>query len=242
MTGTATRTRTITATPTATLPVRGPIVTYFGVLGRIDGCTFCCEESCQATPSPTPRFDPQGREIFDSRNGQFLIVVEGTTGASGVPPGDSLMPTFDGRGDLQIQSTVSMGNGSGVVCDTGAPPAGGGIPGINPPSYEEGNSFVTDALNDFACRFQALDRTSPCTRIDATGDTRFIHPFTLQQFCNAVAVTTAFPPGEALLTVRLRDENGNPGPTKQVVVRVATFTPTRTSPTRTPSRTPTRRP
>jgi len=118
-----------------------------------------------------------------------------------------------------------MGNGSLVVCDTGQPPIGGGVPGIDPPNFTPGNSFVTNALNDFACRFEAFSRADPCTRVDATGGSRMIDSNADVQFCDIVARTATFPPGESLLSVRLRDQIGNLGPTAQIVVRVATPTP-----------------
>lgn len=200
---------------------------FFGVLNRIDGCLFCCEASCATTPTPTPKVDVFGRRVFDVKAGQFLIVVEGKAGPSGVLPADSVMPEPpDGRPDLQIQSTTALGNGSPAICDTGVPPAGGGVPGINPPSYAPLDSRITDALVDFACRFEAFDRGSPCTRSDSTGDSKLADSTSTVQFCNAVASAASFPPGESILTVRLRDREGNVGPTKQIVVRVATPTPT----------------
>jgi hypothetical protein len=233
-TATPTSTRTSTPLPTATatasasptLPNQGPIVRFFGVLTRVDGCLFCCEQECAGIPTPVPIFDAQGRRIFDTRTGQFLIVVEGSTGPSGLLPGESLQPfPPTNRTDLQIQNTRPMGNGSVQVCDTGPPSAGGGgIPGVNPPSYAE-TSAITAALNDFACRFEAFTATSPCTQVDATGQPKPIHPETVRQFCDNVSATEVFGPGEHVMTVRLRDVGGNVGPTAQIVVRVATPTP-----------------
>lgn len=159
------------------------------------------------------------------RTGQFLIVVEGVRGESGFPPARSLLPGVDGRPDLQIQNTRPLGDGSSTVCDTGQPPAGGGVPGILPPSFDPLSGLITNALVDFACRFEAFDRTSPCTRSDASGDARLIDPSAEAQFCDIVAATAVFPPGESVLTARLRDALGNVGPTAQIVVRVATPTP-----------------
>jgi len=168
-----------------------------------------------------------GRRVYDTRSGQFIIVVEGLRGASGANVGNSLMPTgLDGRPDLQIQSTNSQGNGSVAVCDTGTPPFGGGIPGINPPRFDAGDAFVTNALLDFACRFEVFTRSAPCTIIDSTRQTGFIEPAATVQFCDIVAATAEFPPGETVLTTRLRDASGQVGPAAQIVVRVATPTPT----------------
>jgi hypothetical protein len=95
--------------------------------------------------------------------------------------------------------------------------------------------MITDALNDFACRFGVFNvgagtnATGPCTKVDATQDpqlvTRGAPPGTVQ-FCDQVASVAAFPPGESVVTVTVRDESGNLGPSKQIVIRVATPTPT----------------
>lgn len=130
------------------------------------------------------------------------------------------------RADLQIQNTMAMGNGSPTVCDVGPPSAGGGgIPGINPPNFDPFNQTVTNALNDFACRFEFHSPASACTQTDVTGESRTISPFAAVQFCNVLAVTELLHPGDNVLSVKLRDIGGNLGPTAQIVVRVATPTP-----------------
>jgi len=155
-----------------------------------------------------------------------LLVIEAIRGEGGFAPGSSLLPGLEGRPDLQIQNTRAMGDGSAIVCDTGLPPSGGGIPGIAAPSFSPASQAVTNALNDFACRFEAFDRGSPCTRSGTEGSTgTLINPAALLQFCDNVAATATFPPGESVLTARLRDVLGNVGPTAQIVVRVATPTP-----------------
>lgn len=130
------------------------------------------------------------------------------------------------RTDLQIQNTMAMGDGSPQVCDTGpASSGGGGVPGINPPNFDPFNTTVSNAMNDFACRFEPHGPTNACTQINATGESRTISPLASVQFCDIVAVTELLHPGENLLSVRLRDVGGNLGPTAQIVVRVATPTP-----------------
>ncbi len=167
--------------------------------------------------------------MFRANSGQFVIVVEGRPGVSGAPVGTSLGPGGDGRPDLQIQNSRDMGNGSLTVCDTGPPSqGGGGVPGVWPPNFEASNSFVTAALQDFACRFDpSVSATAPCTILDAGREPSLVKPMSTAQFCNFVAATAAFPAGENILTVRLRDVLGHPGPTVQIVVVVATPTPTR---------------
>lgn len=161
------------------------------------------------------------------RAGQVVIVVEGAPGLSNQKIGTSLQPGDDGRPDLQIESSRNMGNGSTTVCDTGpASSGGGGIPGVAPPSFQVDAPPITDALNDFACRFQSYTASSACTFTDASGEPKIVTPGATAQFCDFMAKTTEFPPGDSLLTVRLRDIAGNTGPTAQIVVRVATATPT----------------
>lgn len=193
----------------------------------MDGCVFCCESSCAGMPTPVPVFDAQGRQVFESRSGQVFIVVEGAPGQSGLLPGQSVMPQPPAnRSDLQIQNTRALGDGSAAVCDKGpASTGGGGVPGISPPNFDPFNVTVTNTLNDFACRFEPHSSANACTQLNATGESRTISPFATVQFCHVVAATELLPPGENLLSVRLRDVGGNLGPTAQIVVRVATPTP-----------------
>lgn len=115
-----------------------------------------------------------------------------------------------------------MGNGSATVCDTGAPPMGGGIPGVKP-NFDE--QMITDALNDFGCRFQVFTAGSACTLTDASGLEKPISPLASFQFCDPVSAIAAFPVGDSIVTVQLRDTAGHLGPPVQIVVRVATPTP-----------------
>jgi hypothetical protein len=213
----------------------GPVVFYLGIVTNMDGCVFCCDPSCAAIPTPTPEIE-FGRQVFEAKNGQFIIVIEGGPGTSKQAVGIQLGPVFpSNRPDLQIENTRGMGaNPSTAVCDLGpASAGGGGIPGINPPDFTPDPNptpgFVTNALNDFACRFQSFSQSFPCTYVDSSGSGRFVNTNATTQFCDAVTGTAAFPPGDSLLTVQLRDTVGNIGPTAQIVVRVATPTPTRTA-------------
>ena len=198
---------------------------FLGIITNADGCLFCCDVSCAADPTPTPAFDAQGRRIFFSSAGQFVIVVEGVAGLSGAVPGTTLRTSLD-RPDLQIESTQKLGNGSVAVCDTGPASSGGdGVPGINPPSFAPDDPVVTDVLKDFACRFQAYKPSAPCTFTDASGEHKLVNPGAAVQFCDFVASTAEFWPGDSLLSVKLRDTLGNLGPTAQIVVRVTPPTP-----------------
>ncbi|GIW45406.1 MAG: hypothetical protein KatS3mg077_2688 [Candidatus Binatia bacterium] len=216
-------------------------MTRFLPVARLDGCVFCCEIECQTWPTPTPEFDLQGRQVFRMSSGQFLIVVEGRPGLSGKALGTSLQPGSDGRPDLWIENDRDLGNGSLTVCDTGPPSeGGGGVPGVNPPRFDPGDDFVTDALVDFACRFDPyISVNAPCTIVDVTRDPKLLDATSTWQYCSAVTATMAFPPGENVLSVALRDVSGNTGPTAQIVVVVATPTVTPTATPTSPSPTPT---
>jgi hypothetical protein len=202
----------------------------FLVITNSDGCVFCCSESCASTPTPVPQFDGQGRRIFETKNGQVIIVVEGKAGVSGFPPGSSLVPGGpDNRPDIQIQSTLPLGEPDPQVpsvCPPGPSSVDMGVPGIDPPNFSE-DPTVTAAINDFACRFDPfVGLAAPCTILDASRDPKVVNPSASVQFCNFVAANAPLKPGEAILTVKLRDSQKNTGPTAQIVVRVATPTPT----------------
>jgi hypothetical protein len=186
--------------------VIGPLVTFFGA-ARADG-TSVEPVSVGKNGIPTYRLAGSG----------FMIVVEAKPGKSGYEPSRQVFMNVPNdpkaRPDLQIETTRDMGNGSPAVCDRQRPNIGG-IPGIAPPSFAE-TQRITDAINDFGCRFETfIESDSACT-LDKTGDYAFADPSTTTQFCMIVARAYAFPVGTTLLSVRVRDSEGNPGPIKQM--------------------------
>ena len=188
----------------------GPEITFFGA-AHADGTVV----------DPT-EVDSKGIPTYNSIAGSgFIIVVEGKPGKSGGEVGRQIFkyvpddPTA--RPDLEIESNRDLGNGSREVCDRRKPNIGG-IPGIKPTSFAE-TQKISDALNDLSCRFETfIESDSSCT-MDKNGDYKFAKPDTTTQFCMIVARAWGFPEGETLLTVRLRDEEGNPGPSKQMRIR-----------------------
>ena len=212
---TATRSRTPTATITKTpAPMSGPIVSFIGV-ARFDGTTI--------TPSATL---PDGTPIYTRPVGAgFIVVVEGapnssthvTVGSSALSDDSSVLP------DLQILSSHDLGNGSPAVCDyigVGA----GGVPGVDPPDFDRSEN--APIVNDLACRFRdgsgaPLGRAANDACVLFTnGNSGFVDSRTSIQFCALVDSILDFPNGDTLLTVRLRDVNGNVGQTARVVVRI----------------------
>ncbi|MFI5395691.1 MAG: hypothetical protein ACHQ9S_09170 [Candidatus Binatia bacterium] len=185
----------------------GPVITFFGA-ARADG-----------TAVEPQSVDKKGIPTYVSGVGSgFMLVVEGKPGLSGYEPARRIFAYVPGdptvRPDLEIETTRNMGDGSPAVCDRTRPNIGG-IPGINPPSFRE-TQRISDAINDLACRFETfIQSDSSCTQ-DKNGDYSFVEKESTTQFCMIVARAWAFPAGETLLSVRLRDSEGNPGPVKQM--------------------------
>jgi hypothetical protein len=202
------------------------VVSYVGAIAQ-DGCPFCCEFSCQLTPTPTPHIDEQGRQVFTHSVGQFLFVIEARRGSSNINPGANIFPDAGDRGDVQVLLSAPIGDindpigfGSTAECDMGPPPTPfGGVPGIDPPDFGPGAS-ITAAIRDFECRFSVQETTGvACTR-NNFGDFSYLGAQTRTQFCFQVPMTAAFQPGDTLVRIQLRDLGGNIGPVKELVVRV----------------------
>lgn len=197
----------------------GPIVTFFGA-ARADGSTV-----------QPKSVDKKGIPTYISAVGSgFMLVVEAEPGASGLEPARRVFAYVPGdpksRPDLEIEANRDMGDGSPAVCDRSRPKIGG-IPGINPPSFAE-TQRVSDAINDFACRFEIFVQSDASCTQDKNGEYSFINKDSTTQFCMIVARAWAFPPGETLLSVRVRDNAGNPGPVKRMrILRSAEARPVR---------------
>ena len=188
----------------------GPVVTFFGA-ARADG-----------TKAEPTSVDRAGVPVYNTAAGSgFIVVVEAKAGESGAEVARRVSAYVPNdphtRPDLEIESNHDMGNGSPEVCDRQRPNIGG-IPGINPPSFDE-TQKISDAINDLGCRFETfIESDSSCT-MNANGDYAFMNKETTTQFCMLVAHAYAFPQGETLVSVRLRDVDGNPGPVKQMRIR-----------------------
>ncbi|HVN83920.1 MAG TPA: hypothetical protein VMW17_03650 [Candidatus Binatia bacterium] len=221
-TSSATRTFTPTQTSTSTpTPALGPVVTFFGITtsnGRL--------------PADPPIIE-NGIPVYVRASGLgFNIVVEGAPGLSGRTVAVS---TFSqtGRPDLQIVANQLLGNGSLDVCDNAAPNAGG-VPAVDPPRFDD-DPMITDALNDFGCRFtdgsgnpggRTCDSTQACVLFDSgdsgcvTTDDRCGGTGLCRQFCGQISRTLELPLGDTLFEVRLRDQGGFVGEPAQMIVRV----------------------
>jgi hypothetical protein len=196
------------------------MITFFGVASPDDRV-------------PTPNgFTAGGLPIYERPIGfNFAVVVEGRPGGSRQKIG---LSTFNSdpmdplaRPDLQLLVSQPLGDGSAAVCDN-MPPDAGGIPAVNPTDYAF-TQPISDAINDLGCRFvdglgRPLGRSTSqdaCTlALDGSGEFRFVSPGSTTQFCGAIAPPFAFPLGDTLVTVRLRDQGKNLSLPAQIVIRV----------------------
>lgn len=210
----------------------GPEITFFGVIRADD------------TLIEPAEVNEEGLPVFERPFGfGFSLVVEAMRSPGGRPLGTEAFADSDCP-DLQVQVTRPLGDGSEAVCDT-VPPNDGGVPAIDPPELSDAPQ-VCGALNDLGCRF--IDGTgSPVGRrcsegcvLFPTGELGCVSAETELQFCGRLARSSGFPVGETLVTARVRDVDGNLGPSSQIVIRVLPPPPTLTpSPSPTPSATST---
>lgn len=202
----------------------GPIVTFVG-LTRADDVLI--------DPSGTT---PEGLLVYSRLTGTgFSLVVEAKPGLSGVVVAASTYQPGSFP-DLQIEVSRPLGDGSAAVCDTSAA-TGGGVPAIDPPDFTPTQTNI-NAVNDLACRFQdgsgsPRGRTSPadsCVVFPPGYESHFVDPTSTIQFCTyTITRLEQFWPGDTMMTVRVRDNNGNVGAPTQFVVSIATPTPTATA-------------
>ena len=221
-TRTATRTRTATATntpiptapPTPTLAIIGGEITAFGV-ARADGRVI-------GTIGP----EDHGYLTYVRPASGFMIFLEAKPGISrrrvgtitfnSDPDDPAVLPQF------QIVASRALGNGSAMVCDDGPLPMLGGVPAVNPAAFG-GSQSISNAINDLSCRFDARGvSTSACTRDPFQQDGTFVGQGSTVQFCTSAGVGTelAFRLGDTILTARVLDELGFPGPPASIVIRV----------------------
>ena len=213
------RSSTPTLTPTVTrtftpAPGQGPVITFFG-MARADDLQI---QPVGVTNDGIPIYNPPVPV-------GIRLVIEAQPGPSGEQPGTS---TFSGDPsfppDLQILSSRPLGNGSSEVCDREGAGAGG-VPGVNPPVFSNDEATLA-AISDLACRF--LDgsgaqmgrvRADDSCVATAGGIFRFVSSTSTIQYCAQVDRFFCFPPGDTLLTARVRDELFNTGAPARIVVR-----------------------
>jgi len=227
--------------------VHGPQITFLGI------------SSPDGRLAPSLGVLPGGEIVFFLSSGLgFNIVAEARPGPAGFAVGldviDSDLDDPTRRPDLQVQVDRSIGDGDRTVCNPDR-----GVPSVDPESFAF-DQPITDAMNDFGCRFDvATTASSTCTQ-DSFGQPAFASFRSRVQFCAAVNGFLRFPEGDTRITLQIRDAQGMLSPVGRLVVRVGsgpppptftatptrTVTPTRTAtpistdtPTRAPTRTPT---
>lgn len=211
----------------------GPVVNYGGI-ARADGKRVASVGK-----------NAQGIPIYRHPVGSgFMIVIEGKPGINNVEVGRSNYrykeddPTL--YPDLQIQVSRPLGDGNPAVCDARKPNLGG-IPAVVPPSFAE-TAKVSAALNDFSCRFETFIESNASCTINQFGDFEFLGGKDSKvQFCMVVARTWAFPSGDTLVTVRLLDTDGNPGPVSRFIIQYKPNPTPQPKPAAAPTPTPQRR-
>jgi hypothetical protein len=208
-----TPTRTNTRTPTATIPRPfGPEITFFGIASA---------DNVVRTPNDETN---DGVPIYDwPTQAGFIIVVEGRPGTSNRPLGScgtmDAAPCPD-RAAVQVLADRALGNGSAAVCDDALPNIGG-VPAV--PSLDfGGGQMVSDAINDFGCRFDVHTTTLTACTFDELGNFSYVKPLTTLQFCTAPALgqEMSLKPGLTRFKAQIADTAGNIGSTAQFVVRV----------------------
>jgi len=170
---------------------------------------------------------PEGVPIYERPFGfGFTLVAEGKPGPSRRPVGTFSFRWDPGdpsvRPDIEVILSRPLGDGSLAVCDN-APPSTGGVPASA--SFAQ-TQAISDAINDLGCRFvdgsgnpRGRSAGEACTRFP-DGEFRFVGDGTTVQFCAPVVEWFAFPPGDTLVTVRLRDIAGDSSSPLRMIIRV----------------------
>ncbi len=221
--------------PTPTPTPAGPPVSAFVVVPA-NGCYWCPDEYCicGGMPTPTPYTGP-GPQVFTWGVSSGMKLVIETNVA--VPTPNPFACTGP---NVQVESNNQLGSSLTPLCSGGSFDPNNNyqesVPAVPTPHFDTPD--ITDALQSFATTFATYTAAGWCTP-DPTGfpvEGRTIVVGTTLQFCTyppGVTPYQGFPPGDTLLTARLVDAFGTPGPTKQIIVRIAT------GPTGTPTPTPT---
>jgi len=174
---------------------------------------------------------PEGYPVFDRAFGTgFSIVVEGRRGGTNVDIEANTFLWFPGNPSflpgLQILVSRALGDGSAAVCDDIAPSFLGGVP-ASPSLQFDGGERTAEVINDLACRFKdgsgqrmGRDPDNACT-LSPDGVFRTVSAISNIQFCGLVNAATEFPPGDTIVVVRIRDEDGNTSAPSTFVIRVA---------------------
>jgi hypothetical protein len=177
----------------------------------------------EGTVIETPVDVVQGVPVYLRPSFGFWVVVEGRPGSPIYPVGATTYRTDGSLPDLQVIVSEQLGNGTQIVCDDG-PLMRGGVPaseGFLP------TQDVTNAINDFGCRFKNASGlpggrgpTAACTQRPDGTDAFWVAASTIQ-FCSFIDRPYEFSAGDTLVTARIRDSNNNLSDPTRIIVRVA---------------------
>lgn len=195
-------------TPIAAPPPQsaGPEITYLGVATADD------------RPLRPDSVDAMGRPVFVRPFGQGMtLVIEARRGQSGKVVGHTTYSQTGELPDLQVLVSRPLGDGDAAVCENNG--RAGGIPAVPNLDFTPDPATVA-AINDLGCR--AFDLGSPpenaCTRKPPLFGT--VNNASDLQFCIPIAKAWAFPVGDTVVAARVRDQAGNLGLVRKIVVRV----------------------
>jgi hypothetical protein len=196
------------------------VITYFGVVRADDTVVDPVDTTLGGVP------------IYERSAGfGFSLVLEARPGGtkSDIDPSTFNSNPVDPRAlpGLQIEVSRPLGDASGAVCDD-AEPRIGGVPAIDPADFSPTQS-IANAINDLACRFKdgfglyggRTKLQDACTTFE-DGGFRFKAAGTTVQYCGMINEKASFPPGDTVVTARVRDVAGNISLLSQIVVRVPT--------------------
>jgi hypothetical protein len=237
----------VTSAPLPTRPLEDPAAEKAKAAGKAIGPVVTHAGVARADGRPVESMGKEkGIPVYLNYVGSgFLLVIEAKPGLSRLEVGRRIFAYDENnpakRPDLEVQVNRTLGDGSPAVCDNRKPKIGG-IPAIDPPSFAE-TKEVSATLNDMSCRFETFIESAGSCTLNKQGDFSFVAKDTVTQFCMVVAKAWNFPVGDTLVSVRLRDSKGEPGPISQFIVRRPSSRPTPSAAERkpTPNPTPARR-
>lgn len=156
--------------------------------------------------------------VLEARPGGTLADIDANTLNSN-PTDPRVLP------GLQIEVSRALGDGSTAVCDD-TPPTTGGVPAVNPADFSPTQS-VANAINDLACRFKdgfgshsgIIKSSEACTTF-TDGGFHFVMGNSTTQFCGQMNEPVSFPPGDTVVTARVRDVAGHISLPSRIVVRI----------------------
>jgi len=161
-----------------------------------------------------------GRAVFVRPFGQGMtLLIEARPGQSQSPVGQTTYSATGELPDVQVIVSRPLGDGDPTVCEHEG--RSGGIPAVPTLDFAPIPATVA-AINDLGCR--AFDthlspRIRACTRTSA-GTFAMVSGASQSQFCIPIAKAWAFPVGDTVVAARVRDDAGNLGPVREIVVRV----------------------